>query len=247
MFCVRIFVVLYSFAGSIKYICGLCDKEFSRKDNLQRHIVNTHLEYQNGVNFASLDEIKLQRDESGVVSQIANKSGPKPPANEKPAIRTESVIKSLTKTYEIIDFNYDDIEKLSNKISVIKKVDKVGVSDGTLSLSNELNMGNEPSVASDTRVNPVFVEVIKENLSRFPGGEENDQPGSVPNIAENGDFVKEGSNGHFSREHSTDTREFVRSPRCMLPKKVITASFKEFSVLHDSDRDNYTLSQLGTQ
>lgn len=121
---------------SIKYVCSICEKVFSRKDNLQRHVVNTHLEYQNQNIPKNEKASKLRNDVSTRVNpntKSAEKANEYSNADlQNPsvsAVRTESVIKSVSRTQNIVDFCSKPEENSSNCVSVIKRIDEVNSCD----------------------------------------------------------------------------------------------------------------------
>lgn len=217
----------------------MCDKEFSRKDNLQRHIVNTHLEYDNHNN-TKIQKIPFHNNSSALItkvvtdesSSIAEETSPIP----KAAVRTESVIKSLTKTHEIVDFQCQDREGQCNRISVIQKVGKLSTPHDTNSTQEiyHCQPGSHPVIPlldiqplDDFNVEPIVYELPTK---------EDRLVDTYESIKNWDDSVRE----HFA-EYSSST-EAVKSPRCFLPKKLITASYKERSIYND--RASYSSTKL---
>lgn len=255
----------FLFPDSIKFVCSICEKVFSRKDNLQRHVVNTHLEYQTQNAFVNQ---KVNNIHSNAITPVSSN----PTVNQKEkdsvvsAVRTVSVIKSVTKTHDIVDFNS---VPANNYISVIKRTDcdnnpvetpfqnsgNTELSDVThFNLQTESNQTLQPPSScfqeqykeswkqkecDDVHcTNPQ--NLLNKNLTlsaeSFSGIKSVNTANSdiifceprtnvishTSSISVNSEKLR-----NISTEQNSDIIP-IKS-RCMLPKKVITASYKECS------------------
>lgn len=132
-----------------------------------------------------------------------------------PPARTLSVIKSLTKTQEIIDFQCQDIQRQSNRISVIKTIGK--------SLSQEVQQVEEPV---DVQQPPQHqIPQCDELVNSAPRLDEPHFEEQIPHNVPVKDSVL--SSNRFSD---------VVKPRCYIPKKLITASY----MCKEKSRENFT-------
>ncbi|XP_065205990.1 zinc finger protein 271-like [Planococcus citri] len=264
--------------NSVKYLCNLCDKEFSRKDNLQRHIVNTHLEYANPT------AVKVEKiAKSYITKVVANDEEPIPaepqpppaPLNEEPKLaEPQSVIKSLTKTREIIDYQYQDLQPQFERISVIKTIGKSSrenqdviepptptieeppqqqqVPEPPLQLVPECQQianeephqlsqcqeiaNFEPDLSQFQQLANMEPQLADPVLDQIAYDLSSKDPTPVTNrSADYCDFA------HDDFASYSSSKEMMKSPRCFLPKKLITASYKERSTY--SGRNSFTATK----
>lgn len=280
----------FLFLDSIKFVCSICEKVFSRKDNLQRHVMNTHLEYQT-------QDVFVNKIHSNAITPVRSNQtvNQKEKDSVVSAVRTVSVIKSVTKTHDIVDFNS---VPANNYISVIKRTD----CDNNLVETPFQNSGNtevsdinhlNPQTESNRTLQPPSNCLQEQYKEAWKQKECDDVPCTNPqNLLDKNSTASADS---FSRIKSVNTAnsdiifceprtnvishtssisvngEKFRNicveqnsdivpikSRCLLPKKVITASYKECSYVlienqemqrhscdlgdHSSDENKYNSS-----